>query len=72
MKCSTAVTTFMSKGERCIGVLLDLQKAFDTVSHLILLTRLENLGVRATVLDWFRNYLSDITQKVRVRDFLSE
>jgi len=46
---------------KVIGIYLDLQKAFDTVNHDILLNKLHNYGIRGVVYDWFRNYLSGIT-----------
>ena len=39
-------------------VLLDLQKAFDTVDHGVLLMKLEAIGLDADGLQWFRSYLS--------------
>ena len=44
------------------GVYIDLQKAFDTVDHNILLSKLCNYGVRGTMLDWFKDYLSNRKQ----------
>ena len=41
-------------------VLLDLQKAFDTVDHEILCQKLEVLGVHS--IEWFRSYLTNRKQ----------
>ena len=45
-----------------IGVFLDIKKAFDSVSHKILLDKPKNLGITDTVLKWFTSYLSDRKQ----------
>jgi hypothetical protein len=56
----------------CIGVFLDLKKAFDTVQHDILLKKLEHLGVRNTALRWFTSYLSNRMQCVDIAGTLSD
>ena len=44
---------------------LDLKKAFDSLDHVILLQRLEYMGVQGIELKWFTDYLSDRIQKVK-------
>ena len=54
-----------------MGVFLDLSKAFDLVSHDILLSKLEKIGLNATSLNWFKSYLTDRKMFTSVNGFLS-
>ena len=56
----------MDKGMFSCGVFIDLQKAFDTVNHSILLHKLSHHGIRGLVNDWFYSYLSNIIQTTQV------
>ena len=47
-----------------IAVFLDLKKAFDTVDHVLLLRKLENLGAGYKEMAWFRHYLQGRKQSV--------
>lgn len=48
-----------------IALFLDLSKAFETVNHNILLTKLEHYGIRNTSLKWFTSYLENRQQVVK-------
>lgn len=45
-------------------IILDLQKAFDTVDHTILCDKLEQMGV--VTIDWFKSYMSDRQQVISI------
>ena len=51
-------------------IMLDLQKAFDTVDHSILCNKLKVMGVQS--IDWFNSYLSDRVQFVSIDNTMSE
>ena len=47
-------------------VLLDLLKAFDIIDHVTLLAKLQAMGASLASLDWFKSYLSEQLQCVRI------
>ena len=62
----------IDNGKFGCGIFLDLQKAFDTVNHDILIKKLEHYGIRGNVLDWFRSYLQGRFQYVSVNGHSSD
>ena len=48
------------------GIFVDLQKAFDTVAHDVLLAKLEHNGIHDLASEWFRSYLSNRKQYVSI------
>ena len=49
-----------------------LRKSTDTVSHNMLLEKLDHYGIRGISNDWFRSYLSDRLQFVSINGFNSD
>ena len=62
----------MDKSQTTIGVFIDLRKAFDTVDHNILLSKLQCYGVRGLALEWIQSYLSNRRQYVCYNNSNSE
>lgn len=72
LKVVSEITSCINSGNKSLVVFLDLRKAFDTVSHTLLLERLHSYGVRGVALDLFRSYLTDRFQSVRLNGHLSD
>lgn len=62
----------IDKGHLNLITFLDLAKAFDTVSHDILLKKLKFYGIYGTTLDWFTSYLSNRKQCCLVEGCISK
>ena len=52
-------------------VFVDLQKAFDTVDHQILLVKLNHYGIRGVLNTWFKSYLSNRHRYVSINGYES-
>ena len=66
------ISKSLNEGDYCIGVFLDLRKAFDVCSHEVLLGKLKHLGLSNGALKWFKSYLSDRIQQVDIEGNLSD
>ena len=56
----------LDNGKYSCGIFVDLQKAFDTVDHHILLRKLEHYGVRGSVNNLFKTYLNNRLHSVEI------
>ena len=68
--CLTYLTDFirhgMDNGLYTGMVMIDPQKAFDTVNHSLLSDKLQALGLNNVSVSWFDSYLTNRTQKVDI------
>lgn len=69
----TAIFQFIQQIHRALeekniplGIFLDLSKAYDTLSHEVILNKLFAYGIRGGPLNWCASYLANRRQKVRV------
>ena len=62
----------LDNGYMSVGIFLDLQKAFDSVDHGILLDKLNHYGFRGLAHDWIGSYLQDRKQYVSLNGINSE
>ena len=61
----------LDSGQFACGIFVDLQKAFDTVDHEILLSKLNHYGIHGISNSWFKSYLSCRSQYVSISGFES-
>ena len=66
------ITKALDEENYAISIFLDLSKAFDTVKHSILLSKLDVYGIRDIENQWFRSYLKKGKQKVFVNGVESD
>ena len=72
IKVQNDILRTVDDNKSVILLLLDLYPAFDTVDHLILLSRLSHrFGIRGNALAWFDSYLKSRKQFVQIEDCYS-
>ena len=71
--CEQAITKFIGQilqakeeGKSSTSIFLDLSKAFDTLNHGVLLSKLDRYGVRGIANKWFKSYLTDQSLKTKI------
>jgi hypothetical protein len=62
----------LDNNNKILGIYFDLSKAFDTVDHTILLSKLFHYGIRGTMHDWLTSYLSNRMQYTVVNNVSSK
>ena len=65
------ISNAIDTGKMAAGVFVDFQKAFDTVDHSILISKLDHYGIRGKTNDWFKSYLTNRKQCVSILGYES-
>ena len=63
------IYTALDDEKYVFGIYIELKKAFDTVNHNILLTKLDYYGIRGLALKWFTSYLNNRSHTIRVNQW---
>ena len=59
------IRSSIENGKYGCGIFIDLRKAFDTVNHAILSSKMEHNGIRGMALQWFKSYLNGHTSALK-------
>ena len=62
----------LDQGKYGCRICVDLQKAFDTVDHNIILGNLKHYGIRGVAYSWFESYLKDRKQYISINGYNSK
>jgi hypothetical protein len=64
IKLTDSILRAWNNKEYVKGLICDLKKAFNCVSHELLISKLEFYGVNGTILNWLKSYLYNSKQRV--------
>ena len=77
--CEHAMLDLLNSLEECNAnaelanlIFIDLSKAFDTISHDILISKLEHYGLQDLAINWIQNYLSNRKHRTKYKNTLSD
>ena len=77
--CESALQSVLVKWKGAISnkqyvgaIFLDFKRAFETIDRTLLLMKLEKMGIKGTVWEWFCSYLIERYQVVKYGDALSD
>ena len=53
------ISNYFERGGSTLGIFIDLSKAFDTLDHKILISKLEYYEITGKTLKWLKSHLSE-------------
>lgn len=69
--CSDFLTHHMSEPSQVDVVYTDYSKCFDRIDHLMLLSKLQSIGIRGNLYRWFTSYVNNRCQTVALNGYTS-
>uniref|UniRef100_A0A8C6MEW6 Reverse transcriptase domain-containing protein n=1 Tax=Nothobranchius furzeri TaxID=105023 RepID=A0A8C6MEW6_NOTFU len=72
LELNEELSSAIEKKQYTVGLFIDLKKAFDTIDHSILLSKLRDYGIRGIAHDWLSSYLTNRNQFVQLDDEISD
>ena len=72
LECLNDWTSVLDRNKQTDVAYLDFAKAFDSVSHPKLISKLRSLGISGLLLQWIKSFLENRTQRVRTGSQLSD
>lgn len=72
MQVTKIIYSNENKKLKTAAIFLDICKAFDTVNHELLLHKLNLVGIRGNVHAWFKSYLKNRNQLVKIENIYSK
>ena len=72
IRLSDEILLNMDKDEMTGLIFIDFRKAFDVINHELLLRKLAVYGANTSAVNWFKSYLSERKQFIKLENVTSE
>ncbi|KAL0893268.1 hypothetical protein ABMA27_014866 [Loxostege sticticalis] len=66
------INSYLNNRNHVLVLFVDFSRAFDTLDHVILCKKLENIGIQGPLLEWCNNYLKNRSNCVKVDNCISD
>ncbi|KAL0871061.1 hypothetical protein ABMA27_004866 [Loxostege sticticalis] len=72
MKLTDEINEYLNNKKHVVVLFIDFSRAFDTLDHKQIITKLDDCGIRGPLLRWCANYLKNRKFSVRINDTYSD